>query len=81
MWSQEGSARPTKALRHLLRRDNLIDMKPNRKLPLAILLETYRPLACFAGELLLAASPFLPGVTQTWARKLIRLDDPARADV
>ena len=56
-------------------------MKANRKLPLAILLETYRPLAFFAGELLLAASPFLPRVTQSWARKLIRLDDLARTDI
>ena len=56
-------------------------MKPKRELPLNILLETYRPLAFFAGELLLAAFPFLPGVTQTWARWLIRLDTPPKADV
>ena len=56
-------------------------MKSKRELPLNILVETYRPLAFFAGEFLLAASPFLPRVTQTWARKLIRLDDRTPTDV
>jgi len=52
-------------------------MKPKRDIPLNILLETYRPLALFAGELLLAASPFLPGVTRRWAQRLMRADKPA----
>ena len=56
-------------------------MKPKRELPLTILLETYRPLAFFAGEILLAASPFLPRVTQSWARRLIRLDAAPKTDV
>ena len=50
-------------------------MKTRRTLPLIILTETYRPLLLFAGELLLAASPFLPRVTQDWARWLIQQDD------
>ena len=50
-------------------------MNARRMLPLNILTETYRPLLFFAGELLLAASPFLPQVTQNWARWLIRQDD------
>ena len=50
-------------------------MKQKRDLPLSILVETYRPLALFAGELLLAAAPFLPGVTRTWAQQLMRLDE------
>ena len=52
-------------------------MKLKRDLPLAILLETYRPLALFAGELLLAAAPFLPPVTRTWAQRLLQLDEPS----
>jgi hypothetical protein len=54
-------------------------MKPKRDLPLNILLTTYRPLAFFAGELLLAASPFLPGISRSWAQRLMRLDDSPRA--
>jgi len=43
-------------------------------MPLTILSETYRPIAFFLGEMLLAASFFLPEITQRWAQKLIRLD-------
>ncbi len=35
--------------------------------PLAILIDTYRPLAFFASELMLAAAPFLPTVIIDWA--------------
>jgi len=45
-----------------------------RQMPLAILRETYRPIAFFLGEMLLAAAFFLPANTQTWAQKLIQLD-------
>ena len=55
-------------------------MKPKRELPLSILLETYRPLAFFAGEILLAASPFLPRVTQSWAQRLIHLNTSPKTD-
>jgi len=48
--------------------------KAQRHQPLNILKETYRPLAFFAGEMLLAAAPFLPEISQSWARQLIRLD-------
>jgi hypothetical protein len=51
--------------------------KPERApqdLPLSILKETYRPLAFFVGELLLAAAPFLPESSRSWARRLVRLD-------
>ena len=51
-----------------------------RDLPLNILLETYRPLAFFAGELLLAASPFLPRITHIWAQRLMRLDAPLNTE-
>ena len=64
-------------LRHARWRDNLMAMKSQRDMPLNILRETYRPLAFWAGELLLAASPFLPRVTQTWARRLIQFDSPS----
>jgi len=60
-------------------RDNLMCMKERRTLPLNILAETYRPLFFFASELLLAASPFLPRITQTWARWLIRQDAPSHS--
>ncbi len=45
-------------------------MKPKRELPLLILMEAYRPLAFFAAEALLAASPFLPARARAWARRL-----------
>jgi len=50
-------------------------MKSKYDLPRNILVETYRPLAFFAGEALLAAAPFLPGVIRAWAQQLMRLDE------
>lgn len=44
--------------------------------PLAILSETYRPLALFAGELFIAAEPFLPDSLARWVQNLIDSDTP-----
>ena len=38
------------------------------QIPLAIVKETMQPLAPIAGELLLAAAPFLPAALARWAR-------------
>ena len=45
-------------------------------LPLHILQETYRPLAFYVGEMLLAAAPFLPEISQVWARRLLHYSPP-----
>jgi len=45
------------------------------ELPLNILQETYRPLAFFAGEMMIAASPFLPEIVQSWAKRLLAMDE------
>ena len=58
----------------------LMFRKPRRHpLPLALLIEAYRPLTFFLGETMLAAGPFLPAITQKWAALLLRAadtDDP-----
>ena len=52
------------------------------ELPLDILQETYRPLTFFAGEIMIAASPFLPEIVQRWAKRLLTMDerDDSRTD-
>jgi len=56
--------------RELLRHERL-------QVPLAIIIDTYRPLAFFASELVLAAAPFLPTVVIDWAGRQQRQPSPS----